>query len=93
MKSHKELESFLDRYCGLILYMREMDEVAYGKLCAVGASSVPLLVSVANHPSLGSKAYFSAASQLHNTQMTSLLTHLNGSIKRAPEEDPENNSP
>ena len=53
MKSHKELESYLDRYCGLILYMREMDEVAYGKLCAVGACSVPLLVSVANSSILG----------------------------------------
>ncbi|KAF8273874.1 exocyst complex component Sec3-domain-containing protein [Lactarius quietus] len=72
MKSHKELESQLDRYSGLILYMREMDEVAYGKLCA---------------------AYFSAASQLHNAQITALLSHLNGSIKKAPEEDPDNNSP
>ncbi|KAH8991916.1 exocyst complex component sec3 subunit [Lactarius akahatsu] len=71
IKGHKELESYLDRYCGLILYMREMDEVAYGKLCA---------------------AYFSAASQLHNTQMTSLLSHYNGSIKRAQEDDPDNNS-
>ncbi|KAI9461020.1 exocyst complex component sec3 subunit [Lactarius psammicola] len=71
IKGHKELESYLDRYCGVILYMKEMDEVAYGKLCA---------------------AYFSAASQLHNTQMTSLLSHYNGSIKKAQEDDPDNNS-
>jgi hypothetical protein len=38
IKSHKDLENYLDRYSGLILYMKEMDEVAYGKLCAVSVS-------------------------------------------------------
>ncbi|KAI0005577.1 exocyst complex component Sec3-domain-containing protein [Russula compacta] len=69
IKSHKDLENHLDRYSGLILYMKEMDEVTYGKLCA---------------------AYFSAASQLHNTQMTSLLSNYSGFIKRVPEDDPDN---
>jgi hypothetical protein len=41
MKSHKDLENYLDRYSGVILYMREMDEVAYGKLCAVRVSLAP----------------------------------------------------
>jgi len=35
IKSHKDLERYLDRYSGLILYMKEMGEVTYGKLCAV----------------------------------------------------------
>jgi len=35
IKIHKDLENHLDRYSGLILYMKEMDEVTYGKLCAV----------------------------------------------------------
>ncbi|KAI0271421.1 exocyst complex component Sec3-domain-containing protein [Gloeopeniophorella convolvens] len=68
IKSHKDLEGYLDRYCGLVLYMKEMDEVAYGKLCA---------------------AYFSAASQLHNTQITSFLSLCTGLIKKAPEDDAE----
>jgi exocyst complex component 1 len=38
IKSHKDLENHLDRYGGLVLYMREMDEVTYGKLCAVRVS-------------------------------------------------------
>jgi hypothetical protein len=38
IKNHKELESHLDRYSGLVLYMKEMDEVTYGKLCAVRVS-------------------------------------------------------
>ncbi len=38
IKSHKDLESHLDRYSGLILYMKEMDESTYGKLCAVRVS-------------------------------------------------------
>ncbi|KAI9513060.1 exocyst complex component sec3 subunit [Russula earlei] len=68
-KSHKDLERHLDRYSGLILYMKEMDEVTYGKLCA---------------------AYFSAASKLHNIQMTSLLSLYSGFIKRVQDDDPEN---
>jgi hypothetical protein len=35
IKGHKDLENHLDRYSGLVLYMKEMDEVTYGKLCAV----------------------------------------------------------
>jgi hypothetical protein len=93
MKSHKELENHLDRYSGLILYMREMDELAYGKLCAVSASLALFLASVDNSSIVGSQAYFSSTSQLHNTQMTALLSHLNGSIKRTPEDEPDNNSP
>jgi hypothetical protein len=69
IKSHKDLENHLDRYSGLVLYMKEMDEVTYGKLCA---------------------AYFSAASLLHNTQMTSLLSYYSGLIKRVQDDDPEN---
>ncbi|KAI0305016.1 exocyst complex component Sec3-domain-containing protein [Russula brevipes] len=34
IKGHKDLENYLDRYSGLVLYMKEMDEVTYGKLCA-----------------------------------------------------------
>ena len=48
MKSHKELESHLDRYSGLILYMRDMDELAYGKLCAV-STSLPCVGSQLAH--------------------------------------------
>jgi hypothetical protein len=35
IKSHKDLEGHLAHYSGLILYMKEMDELTYGKLCAV----------------------------------------------------------
>lgn len=33
---HKPLENYLGRYGGLMLYLKEMDESMYGKLCAVG---------------------------------------------------------
>ena len=33
--AHAELESYLGRYCGLMLYLKEMDEVKYSKVCAV----------------------------------------------------------
>ena len=32
---HAELEAYLGRYSGLMLYLKEMDESVYGKLCAV----------------------------------------------------------
>ena len=38
---HKPLESYLGRYGGLMLYLKEMDEAVYGKLCAVCGFSIP----------------------------------------------------
>lgn len=32
---HTQLEDKLGKYCGLVLYMKEMDEERYQKLCAV----------------------------------------------------------
>lgn len=37
MVEHKTLEKYLGRYSGLILYLKEMDEALYAKLCAVCA--------------------------------------------------------
>jgi hypothetical protein len=35
---HAQLEDKLGKYCGLVLYMKEMDEERYQKLCAVSWS-------------------------------------------------------
>ena len=35
MVDHKTLEKYLGRYSGLILYLKEMDEAVYAKLCGV----------------------------------------------------------
>ena len=32
---HQDMEQYLGRYAGLMLYLKEMDEGVYGKLCAV----------------------------------------------------------
>ncbi|KLO20758.1 hypothetical protein SCHPADRAFT_816552 [Schizopora paradoxa] len=32
--SHQDIEAYLGRYCGLMLYLKEMDEGKYSKLCA-----------------------------------------------------------
>jgi exocyst complex component 1 len=37
MVERKTLEKYLGRYSGLILYLKEMDEAVYAKLCAVCA--------------------------------------------------------
>ncbi|KAF4623518.1 hypothetical protein D9613_002135 [Agrocybe pediades] len=58
---HRDLEAYLGRYSGLMIYLREMDESVYSKLCA---------------------AYFSAASELHATQVKALLSaHLDLSCR------------
>ncbi|XP_006453994.1 hypothetical protein AGABI2DRAFT_61670 [Agaricus bisporus var. bisporus H97] len=31
---HQDIEEYLGRYCGLMLYVKEMDEAVYGRLCA-----------------------------------------------------------
>ena len=35
LRRHDDMESALGRYSGLILYLKEMDEDRYAKLCAV----------------------------------------------------------
>lgn len=40
---HKPLEGYLGRYGGLMLYLKEMDEVTYGKLCGVCVFLQPVL--------------------------------------------------
>ncbi|KAF9270059.1 hypothetical protein L218DRAFT_888394 [Marasmius fiardii PR-910] len=62
---HNDLETYLGRYSGLMLYLKEMDESVYGKLCA---------------------AYFSAASELHGTQIKALLSTYANYIKKAGED-------
>ncbi|KIK07465.1 hypothetical protein K443DRAFT_673379 [Laccaria amethystina LaAM-08-1] len=64
--AHQDIEVYLGRYAGLMLYLKEMDENVYGRLCA---------------------AYFSAASELHSTQLKSLLSIFLQSVKKAPEDD------
>ncbi len=40
---HEAWEDKLGQYCGLILYIKEMDEERYQKLCAVRCGPVSLL--------------------------------------------------
>jgi hypothetical protein len=37
IEPHAQMEQKLGMYCGLILYMIEMDEERYQKLCTVGS--------------------------------------------------------
>ncbi|KAA1467891.1 exocyst complex component sec3 subunit [Dentipellis sp. KUC8613] len=66
IKNHQDLETYLGRYSGLILYLKEMDESLYGRLCA---------------------AYFSAASDLHNKQMSAVLAFYSSQVKKPSEDE------
>ncbi|OCH94698.1 hypothetical protein OBBRIDRAFT_769029 [Obba rivulosa] len=43
IKDHKEMETYLGRYSGLMLYLKEMEESIYGKLCAAYFSAASAL--------------------------------------------------
>jgi hypothetical protein len=64
--NHLDMEQYLGRYAGLMLYLKEMDEGVYAKLCA---------------------AYFSAASQLHGTQIKALLGSYINLVRKASDEE------
>ncbi|TDL28196.1 hypothetical protein BD410DRAFT_350073 [Rickenella mellea] len=66
--NHQQLESYLGRYSGLMLYLKEMDESRYSKVCAT---------------------YFSAASELHSTQMKGLFGAYAAMLKKGVEDDGE----
>jgi hypothetical protein len=86
MVEHKTLRKYLGRYSGLILYLKEMDEAVYGKICAVRAPRFFPLSPLALTWSWG-QSYFSAASELHNAQMQALFTAYAISVKKPAEDD------
>ncbi len=87
---HTDMEEYLGRYCGLLLYLKEMDESTYGRLCAVSfLSHFPLCLT--EHISL--QAYFSATSELHSAQIKALFNTYLGYVKRASEDDAEHGKP
>ncbi|EMD41929.1 hypothetical protein CERSUDRAFT_79548 [Gelatoporia subvermispora B] len=45
IKDHKEMEVYLGKYSGLMLYLKEMEESIYGKLCAAYFSAASSLHS------------------------------------------------
>lgn len=42
--NHQQIETYLGRYCGLMLYLKEMDESKYSKVCAVCLSTSLLIL-------------------------------------------------
>jgi exocyst complex component 1 len=85
--SHENMESYLGRYAGLMLYLKEMDESLYAKLCAVSSSIDKL--NGGRYLTSDTQAYFSAVSQLHNNQIKSLLADYASSVKKALDDDQE----
>ena len=77
------METYLGRYAGLILYLKEMDEGVYSKLCAVSLS-----MFLFDRTKYG-QAYFSAASDLHGKQMKTFLSIYSALLKKPSEEDGE----
>ena len=45
LTNHSELEQYIGLYSGLVLYLKEMDESRYAKLCAVSSLTCQLTSS------------------------------------------------
>ena len=82
---HEAMEIYLGRYSGLLLYLREMDESLYAKLCAVSEADT----LSHRHLNISHQAYFSAVSNLHRQQVKALLVAYSNTVKKAPEDDLE----
>lgn len=83
---HAQLEDKLGKYCGLVLYMKEMDEERYQKLCAVSGEdryewhgTQPTTMSPQN--------YFSAVSDLHSKEVAGYLSTLTTKLKKSNDDD------
>lgn len=83
--SHSELQAYLGRYSGLMLYLREMDELVYGRICGV----MIFIISTNHYLTFFLQAYLSAASDLHNVQIKALLSAYMDLVKKATEEEIE----
>jgi exocyst complex component 1 len=85
MAKHQEMESYLGRYAGLVIYLKEMDESIYAKLCAVRITQHVQNNTIDDH----TQAYFSAASELHSTQMKKMFSMYANLIKKVSEDTQE----
>lgn len=84
--SHANLEKYLERYCGLTLFVKEMDDSKYQQLCAVRLR----LTDRRNGGSDGQRvfqAYFTTISGLHKQEITQLLAVLKAQVRKATEEE------
>jgi exocyst complex component 1 len=88
MAQHQEMESYLGRYTGLIIYLKEMDESIYAKLCAVRITWHPRTTPMTGHL----QVYFSAASELHGIQMKKMLSMYATFVKKVSEDTQESSS-
>ena len=68
-----------------MLYLKEMDEGVYGKLCAVRLSRILPRMRVDVY--VFYQAYFSAASSLHMTQIRAFLVACAGMVKKGVDDD------
>lgn len=83
---HKSFESYIGRYCGLILYLKEMDESVYAKICAVSTDGMMMNLF---RGAKNVKAYFSASSELHSQQVKALISICNGLMKSTVDDETE----
>ncbi|CAE6460065.1 unnamed protein product [Rhizoctonia solani] len=84
---HTPMEKYLNKYSGLILYLREMDESRYSKVCAV--CYISILRPLAEIDKV-LKTYFSAASDLHSQEIRALFMKYIELVQHAPDEDGDN---
>lgn len=88
LPSHSPMEDFLGRYCGLMLFVKEIDYERYQAICGVSRlfrwkltrTLTDLLLRLL-------QAYFAAVGDLHRAEMQAFMAHLKSQLKLPTEEE------
>lgn len=89
LPSHAQLEDFLGRYCGLMLFVKEMDRGHYQQICAVSCDARARQNRVSSDAVRLQQAYFKAMGDLYRQEITDLLASYRAQIRKATDEDLE----
>lgn len=91
---HDQMEDFLGRYCGLMLFVKETDQARYQQICSVSLDrpSWAARRSVVRADWIWVRfrqAYFAAMSDLHKQEIRTLMAHYRGQVRKATDEERE----
>ena len=86
LPDHAVMEDFLGRYCGLMLFVKEIDQARYQGICAVRLSFYSIAEGL-RQINRFRQAYFTSMSDLHKTEVQALLGSLRIQVRKPTEDD------
>ncbi|SCV68918.1 BQ2448_1938 [Microbotryum intermedium] len=96
LPGHEQLEEFLGRYCGIMLFVKEIEFERYEEICSVSELRHPATFErgwrahlFRNPFSMIAQTYHSVMSDLYLSEIQELLTSFKAQIRRISEEELE----